>query len=122
MVAGLLDHPLGNRVGRDACDPDTSRVVVDEREDMEPPEEDGVDMEEIARDQSLRLGGEELRPGGSRPARRRLDAVALQDRRDARRGDGDAHEGELALDAAVAASRVLLCQPEDERGGSLRDA
>ena len=121
-VAGLLGHPVGDRLGGHAGDPDKARVVVDEHEDVEPAEEHRVDMEEVARHQSLRLCGKELRPGRSRSPRRRLDTVALQDRPDARGGDGDAHGGELAVDPAVAPSRVLLRQPEDERGGSLRDA
>lgn len=79
-------------------------------------------MEEVTRHQSLRLCGEELRPGRSGSPRRRVDAVTLQDRPDARGGDGDAHGGELTVDAAVAPSRVLLRQAEDECGRSLRDA
>jgi hypothetical protein len=47
--------------------------------------------------------------------------VALQDHPDARGGDADADSGELALYATVAPFRVLLGQPEDERGSSLRD-
>ena len=39
------------------------RVVVDEEEHVEPAEQHGVDAEEVAGDQALRLGGEELRPG-----------------------------------------------------------
>ncbi len=95
--------------------------MVDEHEHVEPAEKDGVDVEGVARHQPLRLGGEELRPGRSGPPRRRVDAVTLQDRPDARGGDGDAHAGELTVDAAVAPSRVLLRQAEDECGRSLRD-
>jgi hypothetical protein len=76
-VAGLLGDPAGDRVGRDAGDSDTSRVVVDEHEHVEPAEKDGVDMEEVARHQPLGLGREELRPGRSRSSRRRFDAVAF---------------------------------------------
>ena len=47
--------------------------------------------------------------------------MALQDRPDARRGDRDAHGGELAVDPPVAPGRVLLRQPEDERRGSCGD-
>ena len=48
--------------------------------------------------------------------------MALQDGPHARGGDDDAHGGQLAVDATVAPSRVLLRQAHDERGGSLRDA
>jgi len=81
-----------------------------------------VSTSQVAGHQSLGLCREELRPGRSGPARRRVDAVTLQDRPDARGGDGDAHGGELAVDAAVAPLWILLRQPEHQRGGSLRDA
>ncbi len=48
--------------------------------------------------------------------------MLLQDRPDAQVGDDEAHGGELAVDATLAPSRVLLRQANDERGDSLRDA
>jgi len=81
-----------------------------------------VSTSQVTRHQSLRLCSEELRPGRSRPSRRWVDAVTLQDRPHARGGDDDAHGGELAVDAAVAPLWVFLRQPEDERRGSLRHA
>ena len=120
-VAGLLGHPVSSRLGDHAGDPHEARVVVDEHQDVEPAEEDRVDMEEVAGHQSFRLCGEELRTGRPRPTRRGFDAVALEDRPDARGGDDDAHGGELAVDAPVAPSRVLLRQAEDKRGSSFRD-
>jgi hypothetical protein len=96
--------------------------VVDEHEDVEPAEKDRVDMEEVARHQSLRLCGKELRPCRSGSPRRRLDVVTLQDRPDARGGDDNVHGGKLTVDAAVAPLLILLRKREDERGGSLRGA
>src|ERR1019366_8545409 len=58
----------------------------------------------------------------ARSARRRLNAVTIQNFPDARGGDGDAHGGELAVDPPVAPVWVLLRQPEDQRCGSFRDA
>ena len=43
-VAGLLGHPAGHRIRSDAGDPDATRVVVDEHEDVEPAEENRVDV------------------------------------------------------------------------------
>ena len=117
-VPGLLGHPVGGGIGGDAGDPDEERVVVDEEEHIEPPKQHGFDAEEVARDRAVRLSGEELGPGWPRPPALGFDAVALRDRPDARRGDRDAHRGELAVDAPVARGRVLLCQPEDKRSGS----
>ena len=48
--------------------------------------------------------------------------MTLQDRPDVRGGHDDAHGGEFAVDPAIAPLRILLRRPEDERGGSLRDA
>ena len=95
--------------------------MVDEEEHVEPAEEHGVDAEEVAGDQALRLRGEELRPGWPRPPRRGLDVVALQDRPDARGGDRDPHRGELALDPPVTPGWVLFRQAEDERSGTCGD-
>jgi hypothetical protein len=120
-IAGLLGHPTSDRVGGHAGDPHETRVVVDEHEDVEPAEEHSVDMEGVAGHQSLGLFGEELRPGRSGSPRRRVDAAMFQDRPDARGGDGDARGGELTVGAAVAPSRVLLRQAEDECGRSLGD-
>jgi hypothetical protein len=68
-VASLLGHPFGNWLRGHAGDPDEARVVVDEDEHVEPPEEDRVDAEEVARHQPFRLRSEELRPGRSRSPR-----------------------------------------------------
>jgi hypothetical protein len=43
-IAGLLSDPAGDRVGRDPGNPNTSRVVMDEHEDVEPAEEHRVDI------------------------------------------------------------------------------
>lgn len=55
-------HPVGGGIGGDASDPDEARVVVDQEEYIEPPEQHGFDAEEVAGDQALHLSGEELGP------------------------------------------------------------
>ena len=120
-VASLLGHPVSGRLGGHAGNPHQARVVVDEHEDVQPAEKDGVDVEEVARRQSLGLCGEELCPGRSRSPRRRLDAVVIQDRPDAGGGDHNAYGGKFSLDPPVAPGGDLLRQSEDERGSSLRN-
>jgi len=71
----LSGNAIGDRVGGHAGDPHETRVVVDEHEDVEPAEEDHVDMDELAGHQSLRLCGKELRPSRSRSPRRRPTPV-----------------------------------------------
>ncbi len=56
-------------MGGDAGDPDEAGVVVDEEEHIEPPEQHGVDAEEVAGDEAFRLSGEELSSGWPRPPR-----------------------------------------------------
>jgi hypothetical protein len=68
-VAGLLGLPVGDQLGGHTGDPHEAGVVVDEHEDIEPAEKDGVDVEEVAGDQTLRLRSRELRPGRSRSPR-----------------------------------------------------
>ena len=60
-VAGLLGHPVTDGLGRDTSEMDDPGVKVDEEPHREPSEQDGVDGKEIARDQALGLGTEELR-------------------------------------------------------------
>src|ERR1019366_10537227 len=50
-----------------------------------------------------------------------VDAPTLQDRPDARWGEGDAHGGELAADPPISPGRILTSQPDDEGGGSCGD-
>ncbi|MHB8290241.1 MAG: hypothetical protein ACYDEY_13615 [Acidimicrobiales bacterium] len=46
-----------------ASDPYEATVVVDGQQHVEPLEQHRVNVEEITRDEPLRLRGEELRPG-----------------------------------------------------------
>ena len=71
-VASLLGHPASDRLGGHGGDPPESRLVGGEREHVEPTEKDSEDVGELARRQSLRLGGEELRPTRSRGRSRLL--------------------------------------------------
>jgi hypothetical protein len=52
-VSGLLGHPVGDRPGRQACDPDDPRVVVDEEEHVGPAEQHGIHAEKVAGDQAF---------------------------------------------------------------------
>ncbi len=120
-VSSLLGDPVDDRRGGDSGDSYETAVVVDEDEHVEPTEEHRVDVEEVARDQTLGLCSEELRPGRSRPPWRWVDTVAFQYRPDAGWGDRDAHGGELAVDATISPGRVLLRQADHEGSGPLDD-
>jgi hypothetical protein len=48
QIARLLGNPTTVRVGRDPGDPDTPGRQLDEEQNIEPPEEERVDGEEVA--------------------------------------------------------------------------
>jgi hypothetical protein len=53
--------------------------VFEEHQCVEPSTKHGVDVEEVRRDDGLGLGGEELPPGRTGAAGRRVDARVVQD-------------------------------------------
>jgi hypothetical protein len=69
---------------------------------------------QIAGDQAVRLGAQELRPAGADPPRRRPQARAAQHGRDRGRRDADPQPLQLTLDAHVAPAGVLARQPRDQ--------
>jgi hypothetical protein len=71
QVPGQLSQPRSGRVRGDAEDVDATVGVLDDEERVQPLEGDGVDMKQVAGQDPVRLGPQELGPGGS-----------------ARRGDG----------------------------------
>jgi hypothetical protein len=62
------------------------------------------------------LGVQELPPGRTRAARRRIDARGVQDLPDGGQCDRHAELRQLAVDAAVSPERILLCQADDKAG------
>jgi hypothetical protein len=70
-------------------------------EDVDALEEDGVDGEEIACENTCRLGSEERALRGVNSAGRRLDAGPLQDSPDGGDPDPVAESEQLAVDASV---------------------
>ena len=67
------------------------------------------------RNTSSKAASQELPPCLGRATRRGLDPGLLQDRPDSAGRDPDTEPGELALDPAVAPTRVLPGQPHDQR-------
>ena len=114
-VPRLLGRPLTGRVRGDARQIHLPGREFDEHECVEPPEQHGVDGEEVAGDDPAGLGSQELPPRLRRPARRGLDPGLLQDRPHGAGRDPDTESGELALDPPVAPTRVLPRQPHDQR-------
>jgi hypothetical protein len=69
---------------------------------------------QLAAEQALRLGAQELSPAWAAASRRRPQARAAQDGRDRRGRDADPELQQLALDAHVAPAGVLARQPPDQ--------
>ena len=79
-VAGGLGRPGAGRVRGDAGEVDAAGVELDEEQHVEPPQQDGVDGEEVTGEDPGCLGAQEVvqvsavRPGdGSRPSVLRID-------------------------------------------------
>jgi len=107
QVAGLLgDQVCGGMCG-DAKDVYPAGGVFDDREAIQPGEEHGVAVKEVARENSVCLAAQELRPGGARASWGRVDSGALEDRLDRGGADLAAHAGEFCGDASVSPARVL---------------
>jgi hypothetical protein len=93
---------------------DPSAPELDEREDVERPEPGGLDGEEVARDDPVRLGPEEFGPARSGPSWGRTRSGSPEQRPDRRRAHADPELAQLASDPDAAPPRILPGQPKDE--------
>jgi hypothetical protein len=107
QVAGLLGEPGCGRVGGDAEDVDAAGAVFDDEECLEPVQGDRVEVEQVAGQDAVGLGVEELRPGRPGPARCGVDARGVEDGPYGGGADDVAESGEFAVDAAVPPGRIL---------------
>ena len=107
QVAGLLGDPGAGRVGGDPGDVHAATVVLDDDENVEPAQEDGVDVGEVDGEDRVGLRGQELSPGRSGSSWRGIESGVLQDRPDGRGGDGVAESDELALDPSIPPAGIL---------------
>ena len=79
QVTGLLGHPLPGWVLGEAKKVHSSSGVLDSDKHVEPLAQDGVDMQEVDRENAASLGGEELSPTRSGPSRCGRQACIEQD-------------------------------------------
>ena len=89
-------------MGGDAEDVYAAGGVLDDEECVEPVQGDGVEVEQVAGEYRVRLGPQELGPGGSGSARRGVDAGGVQDGPDGGGADLVAEAGEFAVDGESA--------------------
>jgi len=79
QVAGLLGGPLPGGVQRDAEDADAPGRVLDHGQDVGLGAVEQIDAEEVAGQDRLGLGAQELCPGWPGPSWRGVDAVGPED-------------------------------------------
>ncbi|MFC6023595.1 hypothetical protein ACFP2T_46500 [Plantactinospora solaniradicis] len=110
-VAGLLGYPLPGGVGGDAEEVDPSGGHLHNHQRVKASQQDGVEVEEVDRQQASGLVVQEGTPAGVLMAGRRADTSADQDPSDRARSDPMAEPLKFALDAAVPPSRILSGHP-----------
>lgn len=115
QIPCLLGDPGAAEVLRHASKMDPTGRDLDEEEDVDPSQGDGVDGEEVAGDHALRLVADELTPREPTTLSGRPEAGLDEHLSDACRRDGDPEAGQLADDPPVAPPRVLACHAKDER-------
>jgi hypothetical protein len=113
-VAGLLAHPNTVRVRGHTRKPHPSRPVLDEEQDVQRPQPHGLDREEIASHDAVRLGAQELGPRRSATARRRTETRAPHYRPDRRRAHPNTKLAQLTLDPHTTPPRILPGEPQNK--------
>jgi hypothetical protein len=115
QVTGRLGHPRSCRVLGHAEDAHASGGVLDDEERVEPAQGDGVDVEQVAGHDRVRLRSQELRPCRSTSSTGGIDAGSMEDLPHGGGADLVTETGELAMDAAISPGRVLGGQADGER-------
>src|SRR5215213_5048818 len=101
--------PVGWAVTPRMCTPPGG--VLDDEERVQTAQGEGVEVEQVACEDRVRLGPQELRPGRSGSPRRRVDAGGVQDVPDGGGADLVAEAGEFAVDASISPGGVLGGRP-----------
>jgi hypothetical protein len=104
-----LYHPCGGWVRGGAQDPDPAAGVLDHREHVHSCPGQGGRLQEVAGQQGIGLGAQEVRPGGGGPFGCRIDSGFLQDLPYGGCGHLHAQDEQFAVQAPVAPARVFPC-------------
>ncbi len=85
----------------DASQMNPAGAVLDDDQGIEAPEQHGVHMDEVGREDAAGRGGQELLPGRASAVRRGIDPSGMQDLPDRRGSDRVAETDEFALHPPV---------------------
>jgi hypothetical protein len=111
-VARCLGDPRRGRVRGGAEDAHPSGGVLDDREDVHPLPDQRHSFEEVGSQDRVGLGSQERRPGRVAPLGCRVNSGFPENLPDGGRGDLDAQDEQLAVDAPVAPRAVLPRQAQ----------
>src|SRR6266699_1671693 len=100
---------------------DTPAAELEEEEHIEAPEPERLDSEEVAGDDRVGVGTQEVAPAELGASAGRRHAGLPQDLGDRRCRDAHADSGEFTNDPLVAPARVLTRQPKHELTDLLGD-
>jgi len=107
QVPGGLGSPGTGGVGGDPNEVNAPGVDLDEEQHMETAQGDGIDAEEVRRDQGVGLAGNELAPRRPGAIGGGFASGVAEDLPDCRSGDAVSETAHLAMDTSVAPVRVL---------------
>ncbi len=110
----MLRHPWAGGVGGDAGQMHPPALHLDDEQDVETGQTDGLHSEEVARQQSASLGGEELRPRRAAPAGCRAEPVPAQDPANGGCRHPYAESAALAHDPHISPPWVLPSQAQHQ--------
>jgi len=102
-------------VSRCGTEVDPPAPELDEHQDVERPEPGSLDGKEVAGDDAIGMGPEELGLGRAGPSWGGTESGGPEQGADRRCTDSQAELPELAVDPDTAPAGVLPGQPEDER-------
>src|SRR5664279_291338 len=111
QVARLLRDPRPARMTGNPEDVDAPSLGFDHEEDIQPSQDDGVDVEEVAGQQPVRLRAQELPPAQARAPRRRPQTGCSEHPAHRALPHPVSEPDRFALNPAVAPSGVLPRQP-----------
>jgi hypothetical protein len=106
-VSGGLGDPVGGGVRGGAEDPDAASGVLNDGQAVLALVGQGDGFDEVAGQEGVGLGVQEVGPGGGTAVGRGVEALGLEYLPDAGRGDLDAEGGEFAVHPAVAPGWAL---------------